>query len=398
MNLINTPTMNRLFWASIFSLICITPFWFLYNQIFEFKAFMYLLSKLDRVLLLVISLGLMLKINWSIAYKTHSIIINSTFAAIVLGFVNSFIFNSGYLFNYGFLNELIPLFALSVFFVYSSQHKFGTKSQIQPVVIVIGCLIQLLILTRLVLNNDYIYLSKINLDYLGILGLYITGIILHYTQKTNSKIVVFMTKPLVICTVVLTLFYSNTLFVTGLLGVLVFTLKYKNPSLNVTKPLVLGLCLITMISGLFTSFISNTDTKSSISQTTTQLIRHSSRLLFGYGIGSIGEKSEFSFGNNYDKFNNRPIIQDYYGTDKSNVISNPIWLFQLILNGGILYAIAYISVLIVILVNYRRDDWIFAPMLMVLLFSIVFNPLSFIPLFTILILTPLLIEQSHETI
>jgi hypothetical protein len=396
MNLIKTATKDRLFWMSIISLICLTPFWFFYNQIFEFKTFMYLLSKLDRILLLIISTALMFKINWCNAYKTHTLIINSTFATILLGFVNSFIFNSGYLFNYGFLNELIPLFALSIFFVYSSQHKFGTKSLIQPVLIITALMIQLLIIVRLAFNTEINNIYKINLDYLGILGLYLAGIILHYACRTDSKIVSLVSKPIIICTVGLTLLYSTTLFITGLFGVFVFTLKNKNPNLNATKPLVLGLCIITLVSGLSTSFISSSSLKSSISQTTTQLIQHSGRLLIGYGIGSIGEKSEFNFGNNYDKFNNRPIIQDYKGPEKSRVISTPIWILQLIINGGVLYTIAYLTVLTVVLLSYRRDDWIFAPLLMVFLFSFVFNPLNFIPLFTIIIITPLLIEQSYS--
>jgi hypothetical protein len=392
MNLSRITSKQKLFWVGIYAILCIMPFWFLYNQIFEFRVNLYILSKLDRILLLLISIGLATKINWNVAYKTHTLIINATFIAVVTGFVNSFLFNSGYLFNFGLLNELIPLVALSTFFVFKSQHKFGTSKKIPLVIIALALINQILIIAKL---NFNLYFINLDANYLGIFGFCLAGMLMHYIPNIESKVIRILSNSLLILTCGLTIFYSSTLAWVSILVSVLITIKMRKDGFNVIKPMVLGLCIITILSGLSSSLYT-TNLSASLLETSKVLIQNSKRLFFGYGVGSIGEKSGFVFGDNYDKFINRPIISESGSQDKTFIIDNPSWVYRLVVNGGFIYMFAYMTVLLIVLLSYRRDDWIFGPLLLVYLFSIIFNPLSYIPIYIILILTPLLIEYKKS--
>ena len=338
---------------------------------------------------------LMTKINWAIAYKINKFLIIGTIFVTVLSKISSLVINTytSNLFIPGFNSEVLPLILLVVIYIYSKQNQFiftrTTKLILFTSIFVTNIFFVLNKLDNLPSNISEVI--KINPNYYGILNLIYLSILTSVYIKSES-IHKYWLRFFGSGIIFLQLIFAPLTALFSIAAVILLITKNKFPNLVITKYIVLTCFTIALGLGLLANLttLSYKDYASTVSRDITIISNAKNRLFYGYGLGNTDNVGEFVYGSNYSKFLDRPLIKD--NTENKELIPNvELSIMQLLVSGGIIYTIIYLLILVNIAYKEARSSYYFYPMLVIILTSLFFNPLSFLPIFYILALSSLFI-------
>ena len=338
---------------------------------------------------------LMTKINWAIAYKINKFLIIGTIFVTVLSKISSLVINTytSNLFIPGFNSEVLPLILLVVIYIYSKQNQFiftrTTKLILFTSIFVTNIFFVLNKLDNLPSNISEVI--KINPNYYGILNLIYLSILTSVYIKSES-IHKYWLRFFGSGIIFLQLIFAPLTALFSIAAVILLITKNKFPNLVITKYIVLTCFTIALGLGLLANLttLSYKDYASTVSRDITIISNAKNRLFYGYGLGNTDNVGEFVYGSNYSKFLDRPLIKD--NNENKELIPNvELSIMQLLVSGGIIYTIIYLLILVNIAYKEARSSYYFYPMLVIILTSLFFNPLSFLPIFYILALSSLFI-------
>jgi hypothetical protein len=334
-------------------------------------------------------------INWAIAYKINKFLITGTISVTIIAIVSSLVINptTSNLFLLGFNSEVIPLILMVILYIYSQQNQFVFNKSTK-IILFISIVITNLFFLISNLNNLPLKVSELlstNPNYYGLLNLLYLAILTSIYIKSDSEYKYWL-RIASASIIFLQLIFSPLVALFSIAAVTLLIVKRKYPNLVLTRYIV----LIAFMISLGIGFLSNLSGLNHIDYVNTVrrdvMIGNNAKLhnLYGYGLGNTDKIGKFNYGSNYSKFLSRPLIID--NKENKELIPNvELGIVQLLVSGGIIYTLLYFGILLNIAYKQARSSYYFYPILIIILTSTFFNPLSFLPIFYILALTSLLV-------
>jgi hypothetical protein len=350
------------------------------------------------ILACLIILVTLRRINWSIAYKINKFLITSVVLVTIIAIVSSLVINitTSNLFLLGFNSEIIPLVLMVVLYIYSQQNQF-VFNRSTKVILFASIVITNLFFLISNLNNLPVKVSEVistNPNYYGLLNLLYLAILTSIYIKSNSEYKYWI-RIASASIIFLQLIFSPLIALFSIAAVTLLIVKRKYPNLVLTRYIV----LIAFMIALGIGFLSNLSGLNYVDYVNTVrrdvMIGNNAKLhnLYGYGLGNTDKIGKFNYGSNYSKFLSRPLIIDNKeNKENKELIPNvELGIVQLLVSGGVIYTLLYFGILINIAYKQARSSYYFYPILIIILTSTFFNPLSFLPIFYILALSSLLV-------
>jgi hypothetical protein len=377
-------------------LVFLIPFGVLINNFSQQINQGYKLNYIYGFVSLILISHLITKINWSIAYKLNKFLVIGTIYITVLAILSSLVINpyTANLFLPGFNSEIVPLILLVIAYIYSQQNQY-IPNKISKLVLFFSIFISNLFFILTTLTNLPIKLSELfstNPNYYGLLNVIYLAILTSIYIKTDSSHKYWI-RIAVASIIFLQLILAPLTALFSIAGAIILLLKNKFLNLSVTRFIVLSVVTIGIGIGFLTNLsgLNNIEYINTIRRDFT--IGNNAKLhtLYGYGLGNTSIVGQFKYGNNYTKFLNRPLIFNNNVEDKQLLPNVELGIVELLVSGGLLYAAVYMGMLIYIAYNQKRISYYFYPMLVIIMTSLFFNPLNFLPIFLTLAIMSLLV-------
>jgi hypothetical protein len=364
-------------------LIAIIPLWLWTNTLWTDRIYISWLSKLDRIIALLILVSVLTRIHWSNAYKVYHDLINIGLGVLLLGTINSFIFNysTSSLYLRGMLDEVVPLLLIIFTYIHAQQHRIKLSKYLLYILSIVGCALTLIIYIQIFLN----VLVDVNLINIGLASLIVLVILQRHIPKTWTKAYYII----ILLNIIAALIYYTPF---GILLVVIgcaYKIKTSRPELNLTRIIVISTTLLVLYAGLNSQSLIAPEIIPLIPSSVQQLINNHTRLITGYGVGNVGEAGNYEFGKNYDLFSSRPIIQESKSNFAYLISENPVWIIRLTMNGGLIYTVLYLLAYTRLASRYINQDWSFWIYTLILGLSLVYNPLAYLPLSYLIAILPL---------
>jgi hypothetical protein len=378
------------------TLIFLIPFGVLINNYSQQINLGYKLNFVYGFVALLLASLLITKINWSVAYRVNKFLVLGTLFVTILSVISSLIINSytTNLFLPGFNSEIIPLLLLVTTYIYSQQNQFivtrNTKIFLFITIVISNVFFVLASLKNL--STKSTELLAANPNYYGLLNILYLAILTSIYIKSESKHRYWI-RVASASIIFLQLLFAPYTALFSIAGAIILILKNKYLNINVTRFIVLSVITIGIGIGFLTNLsgLSNSEYINTIRRDFT--IGNNARLntLYGYGLGNTSIVGQFKYGSSYTKFLNRPLIVSNNIEDKQLIPNVEIGIVEWLVSGGLLYAIIYFGILIHIAYKQNKISYYFFPLLVIIVCTIFFNPLNFLPIYLMLSIMSLLV-------
>jgi hypothetical protein len=343
-------------------------------------------------LALILTFSLIVKINWELAKNQNKILVILLFLLPIYSFIISLLINSptSYLYLKAFSNELLPLLILILMYLF--QQQFNNNVDKNKYFLIISILLNNVIF---IYNNQMINNSSTSSNQLGILNIVYIVILYTYLIKSHGNTKLSL-KLLIGLLATLTLIISPIISIFLLLGIVLVIIKNSKPYFNATKYIVTGSIIITVGLGLFTNLsgLNTANYKENMIKNIQLITQNPVKTIFGYGLGNTGFVGYFRYGDSYNKFLERPLISKSNLSENKDMIPQVHnWLIQLILNGGLLYAIGIMIVFAVITMHNNKNSYLLFIYCLVFLLSLIFDPFSYLSLYYVVAFSGIFINS-----
>jgi hypothetical protein len=328
---------------------------------------------------LILTITLIITIDWELATNQNKTLVWLLVLLPIYSFVTSVLFNYStyYLYLKAFSVELLPLIVLILLYLFQQQiSKFNINKYLFLFSIILNN-------TLFIYNNNSLISNNSTLsNQLGILNI-VYIVILFFHQLKSKGIIKIILKILIGLLSILTFILSPLVSIFLLLAIILVLVKNSNPNFNATKYIVTGSIILTAGLGLLTNLsgLSTDGYKSNMIKNIQLLSQNSIKTLVGYGLGNTGVVGYFRYGDSYDRFIERPIVNNRTADNKDTIPQVNNWLIQLILNGGLLYAVGILIVFAVITINNNKNYYLLFIYCLVFLLSLIFDPFSSLSLY-----------------
>ncbi|MGL4758087.1 MAG: hypothetical protein ACRCXZ_02035 [Patescibacteria group bacterium] len=296
------------------------------------------------------------KLNWFEVLKNHFTLLFLTGFTVLSSAISSFLINktTSYLFFPGFSQSVLPLIILLFLFLLNEKQKVELKPR--------DLYFLLVIQTLNTIVQFFINEPLSGQLALGFLNSFILLYFIHVKfpvkfNRINLFIGIFL--------LTLSVVYSPYTLPYTLLMLVFLYLKEKT-HLNIRKPILTVLFIVSIAILIVSSFANNYNDKSfEILNQYSEVFRdNTQRLFFGYGLGNLGDSSHVRIGFNQELYYQRPIVQELLGVTLAKDIQP--WFLQTLFSGGFLYFFGIITLFICYLNYKKRKDLVYTLILFAL--------------------------------